>query len=187
MVQSSVLFGTPARQDASSMLQSTRREAAQLTSFPPAERKELRGGVGAQRHVELGWSVTPAAYAGAAERRTAHGVGPCGIEHAIENRRADHGLGAPGGIAVRAQLLIDERLVAAYRGLDQRACRSQWPPANRVVPARRSSTSGCRAATVRSRIRSSEPPCRGAESRPQSRCREPRSSSRWARRQVLSQ
>ena len=56
--------------------------------------------------------------------RAADGVGPCGIKHAIENHRADHGFGAPCGIAARAQPLTDEPLVAAHRGLNQRArCR----------------------------------------------------------------
>jgi hypothetical protein len=51
----------------------------------------------------------------------ADGVGPCGIKHAIENRRADHGFGVPCGIAARAQPLADERLVAAHRCLVRRA------------------------------------------------------------------
>ena len=63
----------------------------------------------------------PAAYAGAAERRTADGVGPCSIEHAIENSGADHSFGAPCGIAAGAPPLADERLVATHRCLDQRA------------------------------------------------------------------
>ena len=32
-------------------------------------------------------------------RRAADGVAPCGIEHALENHLADHGLGAPCGVA----------------------------------------------------------------------------------------
>ena len=56
--------------------------------------------------------------------RMSDGVGPCCIEHAVEDGGADHSFGAPCGIAARAQPLTDETLLAAHRGLDQRArCR----------------------------------------------------------------
>ena len=45
------------------------------------------------------------------DHRTTYGVGPCGVEHAIENRGADDGFGTPGSVAAAAQSRADQRLV----------------------------------------------------------------------------
>ena len=52
--------------------------------------------------------------------RMSDGVGPCGIEHVIENSGADDGFAASRRIAAGSHAIADEGLVAAHRGLDQR-------------------------------------------------------------------
>ena len=71
-------------------------------------------------------------------RRAAGAVGPCGIAHAIENRRADHNFGAPCGIATmmpRTWATV-VKLAKAVRVVNRQGRELYWSRASTVSPVK---------------------------------------------------
>ena len=71
-------------------------------------------------------------------RRAAGAVGPCGIAHAIENRRADHNFGAPCGIATmmpRTWATV-VKLAKAVRFVNRQGRERYWSRASTVSPVK---------------------------------------------------